>query len=92
METQRQPARYEVELGQAALGLLHILDQEMDDLVQDLLAAPGRRPIERQRARVANAIVCRCRQLAEDLRRYEYLCWLEQEGLDDDLTEDDLDF
>jgi hypothetical protein len=87
-----QPQRYEVELGHVALPLLHILDQEMHDLLMDLLEKPNRRPIESQRAHVANAIVVLCRQLTDDLRRYSYLCYLEDEGLDVDLSEDDLDF
>ena len=92
MEDQGPPERHEVELSQALLPLLHILDLELDEIVTALLEKPSRRPIERQRARVANATIILCRRLAEDLRRYEHLSWLEDEGLEDGLTEEDLDF
>jgi hypothetical protein len=92
METQQLPDPPEVEIGRAVLPLLRILDQEMDDIFQDLIAAPIRRPIERQRARVANCIVILCRNLADEMRRYEHLCWLDEDDRADDLTEEDLDF
>ena len=86
----RQPEPSEVALGRGVLALLQRLDQEMDDIHQELLET--RRPIERQRGRVAQGIAILCRNLADEIQRYEHLCWLQEEDLDADLTEDDLDF
>ncbi len=92
MQASPLPQRREIELGHAAMAILSVLERETDEIFQDLLASPVRRSIERQRARVANAIVVLCRDLAQEIQRYSHLCWLQDDNLADGLSEDDLEF
>ena len=67
----------EVALGRATVNLIALLDREMDAIFQNLLegldvASAG----ERRRAVAANRVVLLCRNLAEEVRRYEHLYWV----------------
>jgi hypothetical protein len=67
----------EVALGRATVNLTALLDREMDAIFQDLLeelAAVS--PRERQRAVAANRVVLLCRNLTDEIQRYEHLYWL----------------
>lgn len=82
---------HEVELGRAVLALAALLDREMDAIFQDILEhlAQGS-AIERRRAVAANRVVLLCRNLADEVHRYEHLRWLVDAGQDAD--EDDPGF
>ena len=84
---------HEIELGRATLALAALLDREMDAIFKDILGDdyPNAQALERRRAETANRIVCICRTLAEEVRRYEHLRGLVDAGdeIDDD---DDLGF
>ena len=92
-----QPLTHELALGRAALTLTGLLDQEMDAIFQRLIeevafTAPG---LEHKRAVAANRIVLLCRNLADEVRRYEHLRWLldhEEQDEDDENEDDDLPF
>jgi hypothetical protein len=81
----------EIELGRAVLALAAILDEKMDaifrNLLDDIASAPT---IERHRATAANRIVLLCRNLADQIRRYEHLRGLADAA--DELSDDDFDF
>ena len=81
---------HEVELGHATLALAALLDREMDAIFRDILEhLANKSPLERQRAVAANRVVLLCRNLAEEVRRYEHLRGLLDSGQEID---DDLDF
>ena len=80
----------EVKLGQATLALAALLDREMNAIFQDVLPnLVDDDPLERQRATAATRIVLLCRDLAEQVRRYEHLRWLYDQGAS--LDPDDCD-
>jgi hypothetical protein len=82
---------HEVQLGRATLALAALLDREMDAIFQDLLLSlAGDDPLERQRATAANRVVLLCRDLADQVRRYEHLRWLAE--ADEGLKLDDCNF
>jgi hypothetical protein len=82
---------HEVELGRATLALAALLDREMRAISQDIRASfEDAGPVERRRAAAANRIVIHCRNLAEQLRSYEHLTWLAEQGAD--LDPDDSSF
>jgi hypothetical protein len=81
---------HEVELGKATLALAALLDREMDAIFQDLLEQLANdNTFQRQRAAAANRIVLLCRNLAEEVHRYEHLRWLVDGQAPD---EEDVDF
>lgn len=72
---------HEVELGRATLALAGLLDREMNAIFQDILSnLDGDDLLERHRATAANRVVLLCRDLAEQVRRYEHLRWLADAG------------
>jgi|CXWL01.1.fsa_nt_gi hypothetical protein len=76
---------HEVELGRATLALAALLDREMRAVSQDICNGfNDADPSERRRAAVANRIVIHCRKLAEQVRCYEHLTWLADQGADID--------
>ncbi len=67
----------EIALGRATVNLAALLDREMDAIFQDLLEGLAvASPRERRRAATANRVVLLCRNLADEIRRYEHLYWL----------------
>jgi len=93
MQTQEA---YEVELGNATLALALLLHREMDAIFRDLIeevrcTSPS---LNHQRAVSANRIVLICRNLAEEIHRYEHLRWLlgDQDDLPAEADEDDVAF
>jgi len=82
---------HEVELGRATLALAALLDREMNAIFQDILPnLADADPLERRRATAANRVVILCRDLADQVRRYEHLAWLVDQGAD--IDPDDADF
>jgi hypothetical protein len=85
---------HELALGRAALTLTRLLDHQMDTIFQDLLQEETLVPssLPHQQAVSANRIVLLCRNLADELRRYEHLRWLLDHSEDDvNEHEDDAD-
>jgi len=81
----------EVALGRATVNLTALLDREMDAIFQNLLEGLDvASSCERRRAVAANRVVLLCRNLAEELRRYEHLYWLHKRERED--GEEDLEF
>lgn len=69
----------EIAIGRAVVNLTALLDREMDAIFQDLLEELAEvSPRERRRAVAANRVVLLCRNLADEIRRYERLYWLHQ--------------
>lgn len=69
----------EVVIGRATIHLTALLDREMDAIFQDLLEEMSvASPRERRRAAAANRVVLLCRNLADEIRRYEHLYRLHQ--------------
>lgn len=76
---------HEVELGRATLALAALLDREMNAISHDIRTNfEDADPLERRRASAAYRIVIHCRNLAEQIRRYEHLTWLADQGADID--------
>jgi len=66
----------EVALGRATVNLTALLDREMDAIFQNLLEGLDvASSCERRRAVAANRVVLLCRNLTEEIRRYEHLYW-----------------
>jgi len=73
----------EVALGRATVNLTALLDREMDAIFQNLLEGLDvASACERRRAVAANRVVLLCRNLAEEVRRYEHLYWKHRRELD----------
>jgi len=87
---------YEVELGNATLALAALLHREMDAIFTDLIETVSHTSpsLSRHRAVSANRIVLICRNLAEEVRRYKHLRWLQddQDGAPADPEEDEIAF
>jgi hypothetical protein len=73
----------EVALGRATVNLTSLLDREMDAIFQNLLEGLDvASACERRRAVAANRVVLLCRNLAEEVRRYEHLYWRHRREMD----------
>ena len=82
---------YEVELGKATLAIAALLEREMGALALDIREHLARgSPLQRLRGTAAEAVVELCRELADQVRRYERLRGLVDLG--EDLPEDDIPF
>lgn len=85
----RQPR--EIEVASLTVRVVDLLSKDMDDAFLELLERAGddlTTPC-RRRASVANRIVCLCRRLIEEVRRYERMRLCEQE---EETEDDDIDF
>ena len=80
----------EVALGRATVSLTALLDREMDAVFQDILEGLGTASAcQRRRAASANRIVLLCRNLGQEIQRYERLSWLLRHEPEDEEDEDD---
>lgn len=83
----------EIAIGRATVNITALLDREMDAIFQNLLegldvaSSCGRR-----RAVAANRVVLLCRNLAEEIRRYEHLYWLHQRERENGEEETEIEF
>ena len=83
----------EVALGRAAVNLIALLDREMDAIFQSLLEGLDvASSCERRRAVAANRVVLLCRNLAEEIRRYEHLYWLHESEQEHGEEEGEIEF
>jgi hypothetical protein len=82
---------HEVELGRAIVALLALLEREMDATAKDIRDHLARdSPLQRLRGAAAATVVDLCRELADQIRRYEHLRALVDAG--EDLPEDEIPF
>ena len=82
---------HEVELGKATLALAALLEREMDATAKDIRDHLARdSPLQRLRGAAAHQVVLLCRDLADQVHRYEHLRGLVDAG--EDLPEDDIPF
>jgi hypothetical protein len=82
---------YDVELGKATLAITGLLEREMEATARDIREHLSRTsPLQRLRGAAAAAVVDLCRELADQIRRYERLRGLVDQG--EDLPEDDIPF
>jgi hypothetical protein len=86
-----EPDPCEVELGKATVAIATILEREMEATARDIREHLARTsPLQGLRGEAAQAIVELCRELADQVRRYERLRGLVDEG--EDLPTDDIPF
>lgn len=82
---------YDVELGKATLAIASLLEREMEATARDIREHLARgSPLQRLRGAAAEAVAGLCRELADQVRRYERLRGLVDQG--EDLPEDDIPF